>query len=73
MHANINIYRLSGKWYVTVWIDGDWDRCAKLGVADGASAEEVFAAAFAEPICGAMSRRVQLLAANGSCVESRSD
>lgn len=41
----INVYRDGSTWFGARWIDGDYDGCDELDVADDASEEDAFEAA----------------------------
>jgi hypothetical protein len=46
----INVYRDGSTWFGARWIDGDYDGCDALDIADECSAAEAIAAARAMPM-----------------------
>jgi hypothetical protein len=51
--TKIKVYTVRGFWYVSRWIDGEYDGCDALDVPKGASEQAAKIAAYAMPLIGA--------------------
>lgn len=61
MDIRINVSREGRKWFAAIWIDGEYDGCDALDVADGATADQAMAEAEAMPLLVSGERTVRLV------------
>ncbi len=62
----INIYRAGGRWFGARWIDGEYDGCDELDVADGASEEVALDEARGMPLLVRGERQINRVADRGA-------